>query len=96
MKIQSYIASVIFSALILNIALQCFADTARPSVKSQSQSEETPNITNEAEYAEFVRKREGAGQTSSVRSTRLKKSSASTKFSLSSAASSSQSKTSGN
>ena len=47
--------------------MQSFATKSTSSVKNKSLAEETPNITNEAEYAEFVRKREGAGQTSSVK-----------------------------
>ena len=47
--------------------MQSFATKSTSSVKNKSLAEETPNITNEAEYAEFVRKREGAGQASSVK-----------------------------
>ena len=55
------------SALLLGFSMQGLADKATSSVKNKSLVEETPHITNEAEYAEFVRKREGAGQSSSAK-----------------------------
>ena len=73
--------------------MQSLADKAISSVKNKSLVEETPHITNEAEYAEFVKKREGAGQASSVKSRRSTKSASSIRSSLSSAAPSSRAKT---
>gem|GEM_PF-3426755 len=84
------------SALLLGFSMQGLADKATSSVKNKSLVEETPHITNEAEYAEFVRKREGAGQTSPAKSVRSKKSSSPIRSSSSSAASSSRAKTSSN
>ncbi len=66
--------------------MQGLADKATSSVKNKNLAEETPHITNEAEYAEFVKRREGTGQASSVKSTQPIKSA------LSSAASSNRSK----
>jgi hypothetical protein len=99
MKIKPSIALVMLSTLLLSFAMQSLADKATASVKNKSLAEETPHITNEAEYAEFVKRREGAGHASSAKSTRSMKSSSaihsrtSIKYSLSSAASFSHSKT---
>jgi hypothetical protein len=68
MKIKPLMALPIIIALVLGFAMQSFADKSASSVKNKSSAEEMPHITNEAEYAEFVRKREGAGQASSVKS----------------------------
>jgi hypothetical protein len=68
MKIKPLMALPIIIALVLGFAMQSFADKSTSSVKNKSSAEEIPHITNEAEYAEFVRKREGAGQSSSVKS----------------------------
>jgi hypothetical protein len=62
------------STLVLSFSTQTNADKSTSSVKNKSLVEETPHITNEAEYAEFVKRREGAGQASSVKSTRSIKS----------------------
>jgi hypothetical protein len=96
MNIKSLIALAMLSALLLGFSMQGLADKATSSVKNKSLVEETPHITNEIEYAEFVKRREGAGQTSSVKSRQSTKSASSIRSSLSSAASSSHSKTSGN
>ena len=72
--------------------MQVNADKATMSVKNKNLAEETLHITNEAEYAEFVKRREGVGQSSAIKSTRSKKSSSSIRSSLSSAVSSSHSK----
>jgi hypothetical protein len=93
MNIKSLIALAMLSALLLGFSMQGLADKATSSVKNKSLVEETPHITNEAEYAEFVKRREGAGQASSVKSTRSIKSSSSIRASVSSAASSSRAKT---
>ena len=53
--------------LLVSFSMQSLAGTATSSLKNKSLTEEAPNITNEAEYAEFVRKREGAGHASSVK-----------------------------
>jgi hypothetical protein len=66
---KSLIALVMLSTLMLSFSMQTSADKATLSVNNKSLAEETPHITNEAEYAEFVKRREGAGQASSVKST---------------------------
>ena len=81
------------STFLLNFSTQTNADKATSSAKNKSLAEETPHITNEAEYAEFVKRREGTGQASSVKSTRSIKSSSSIRALVSSAASSSRAKT---
>ena len=62
------------STLLLSFSMQGLAVKATSSVQNKSLVEEAPHITNEAEYAEFVKRREGAGQASSVKSTRSIKS----------------------
>ena len=86
-------------AVAMNVGV-CMANPSSSSNRSSKSAESDnlhakknlPKITNEEEYAEFVKKREGAGETSSVKSTQAKKSVCSIKSSLSSAASSSRSK----
>jgi hypothetical protein len=90
---KSLIALVMLSTLMLSFSMQTSADKATLSVNNKSLAEETPHITNEAEYAEFVKRSEGTGQASSVKSTRSIKSSSSIRASVSSAASSSRAKT---
>jgi len=64
--------------------MQCFADKTASSISTEREikksnsslstrtvAEVMPSITNEAEYAEFVRQREGAGQVSSVKASKL-------------------------
>lgn len=85
MKLKPLITLVMLSTLLLSFSMQGLADKTTSSVQNKSLVEESPDITNEAEYAEFVKKREGAGQASSVKSTQ------STKSTSSSAASSSRS-----
>jgi hypothetical protein len=85
-KLKSLITLVIFNTLVLSFSVQSFADKATSSVKNKNVVEETPHITNEAEYAEFVKRRERAGQASSV------KSSSSIKSSFSNSTSSSRAK----
>jgi hypothetical protein len=87
MKLKPLIALVMFGTLVLSVSTQSLAKQSTSSVENKSLAEETPHITNEAEYAEFVKRREGIGQASSVKSTR------SIKSSSSSAASSNRSKT---
>ena len=67
MNIKLLIAIALFSVTVLGFAVQSFADKAASSVKNKNIVEEIPQITNEAEYAEFVRKRDRAGQASSVK-----------------------------
>jgi hypothetical protein len=96
MKIKPLIALVMLSTLVLSFSVRSFADKTTSSVKNKDLTEETPHITNEAEYAEFVKKREGAGQTSSVKSKLSIKPAQSIKSSLSNNSSSSRAKTSSN
>ena len=56
MKLKSLIALVMLSTLLLSFSMQGLADKATSSVKDKSLAEETPHTTNEAEYAEFVKK----------------------------------------
>jgi hypothetical protein len=80
MNIKPLIALVMLNTLVVSFSMQCFADKTASSIsaereikKSQSSLSKksavdgNPNITNEAEYAEFVRQREEAGQASSVK-----------------------------
>ena len=64
---KALIALAMLSTLVLSFSMQGLANKSTSSVKNKSLAEETPNITNEAEYAEFVRKREDAGQASSAK-----------------------------
>ena len=89
MKLKPLVALVMFGTFVLSFSTQSLAKQVTSCVENKSLAEETPHITNEAEYAEFVKRREGAGQASSVKSTR------SIKSSSSSAASSNRSKTNG-
>ena len=68
MKTKPLVALTIFNAWILGLAMQSFAHQSTSSVKNKSVAEEVPHITNEAEYAEFVKKREKASQASSIQS----------------------------
>lgn len=68
MKTKPLITLVILNTLVLSFAVQSSADKSASSVKNKSLNEEMPHITNEAEYAEFVRNREGNGQASSIKS----------------------------
>jgi hypothetical protein len=87
MKIKLLSALLILSSTLLFIfSMNSFADKAMPSVQNKNLAEDIPHITNEAEYADFVRKREGAGAGGSVKTIQSKKSS------LSSGASSSRGK----
>jgi len=54
--------------LLLSFSMQSLADKATSSLKNKSLAEAVPNIANEAEYAEFVKKRERVGHASSVKS----------------------------
>ena len=78
------IALVMLSTLVVSFSMQCFADKTASSISAEreikrsnsslpkkSAVEAIPSITNEAEYAEFVRQREGAGQASSVKASKL-------------------------
>ena len=71
MNINPLIALVMLSTLVVSFSVQSVADKATSSVKNSTLTEETPHITNEAEYAEFVRQREGAGHASSVKASKL-------------------------
>jgi hypothetical protein len=93
MKLKLLIALVMLSTLLLSFSMQSLAVKATSSVQNKSLVEEAPHITNEAEYAEFVKRSEGTGQASSVKSTRSIKSSSSIRALVSSAASSSRAKT---
>jgi hypothetical protein len=64
------IALLALSTLLLSFSMQTNADQAISRAEYKNLNEETLHITNETEYAEFVKRREGAGHASSVKSTR--------------------------
>ena len=83
MKSKSFIIVAMASIFIFESAVLCFAGEATSSnaamhdlkesksnLSNSSDGQESPNITNEAEYAEWVRKRERTSQAGSSSSTR--------------------------
>lgn len=77
MKNNFYIIFLMANGILLSLSTAIFADvtaintvtssSAKSSVSNRSMPQESA-ITNEAEYADFVRKREGVNQVSSVKS----------------------------
>lgn len=77
MKNNFYIIFLMANGILLSLSTAIFADvtaintvtssSAKSSVSNRSMPQESA-ITNEAEYAEFVRRNEKSGQASSVKS----------------------------
>ena len=80
MNLKPLIGLVMLSTFAMSFSMQCFADKSAPLISAEREIkklksslpneravEVNSNITNEAEYAEFVRRREGVGQARSVK-----------------------------
>ncbi len=75
---QHFLFAAAMSVFMVNIGF-CWAGSSSSTNNSKPAIEDTPNISNEADYAEWVRKNERASQASSVKSKLSNKSSSSAK-----------------